>query len=59
MNTYHVVRNNKKITKNPFYSYEKARQFVRKQLRKLQKYARSNRQPACWMRDYGFQIVRM
>jgi len=54
---YNVYQGNKKI-KSKFSTYEAARQFVRKQLRKITPY-RSNNQPDLPMFMADFNIVRI
>ena len=49
-----IVKNNKK-TKTTFYTYESARQALRKKLRKLTALRRSG-QPWVSMKDFGYQI---
>jgi hypothetical protein len=51
---YQVFKNSRK-TKHTFETYEAARQWVRKQLRKLIAY-RYFGQPDASMSEYGFQI---
>lgn len=52
----YLVKRNGKKTKHTFETYEQARQYIRKQLRKLETY-RVAGQPDCYMDDYGFTIV--
>lgn len=49
-----VVRNGRKVT-NTFTTYESARQYVRKRLRKLVS-ARSKNQPETTLSAFGFTI---
>lgn len=54
---YQVIKNGRK-NKTLFPEYELARQFVRKQLRKLTLH-RENGQPGYYMEHFGYRITKV
>ena len=54
---YQILCFGRKATK-PFCDYEQARQWVRKQLRKMT-YLRHAGQPTATMREYGYRIIKV
>lgn len=53
---YLVKKHNRK-TNQTFDTYEQARQWIRKQLRKIESFRLSG-QPDCFMSDFGYTIVK-